>query len=69
MRRRRLDGRAAAVDICYKTSNLDKNGQEEAKKLLISGAALVKFKEIIREQGGNPDVKSETQSLQITNTT
>ena len=46
--------------VCYKTSNLDKNGQEEAKKLLISGAALVKFKEIIREQGGNPDVKSET---------
>ena len=53
------------LDICYKTSNLDKNGQEEAKKLLISGAALVKFKEIIREQGGNPDVKSET--LKFTN--
>ncbi len=53
------------LDSCYKTAKTKKNGEEEAKKLLSSGAALAKFKEIIKAQGGDPNVTSET--LNFTN--
>ena len=53
------------LDLCYKTSKSNKNGEEEAKKILQSGDALKKFKEIIREQGGDSEVTSE--SLKFTN--
>ncbi len=35
------------------------NGFSKAKELLESGAALTKFKEIVRAQGGNYDIKSD----------
>lgn len=53
------------LDLCYKTAKIDKNGAEVAKKILLSGDALKKFKEIIKEQGGDPEVTSE--SLKFTN--
>jgi len=34
------------------------NGSAEAKRLLFSGEALKKFKEIVAAQGGSPDIKS-----------
>lgn len=58
------------LDICYKTAKINppaggKNGEAEAKRILQSGEALAKFKEIIKEQGGDPEVTSET--LKFTN--
>lgn len=53
------------LDLCYKTSKSNKNGHEEAKKILQSGLALTKFREIIKEQGGNSEITSET--LKFTN--
>lgn len=41
----------------------EKNGYEKAKKILGSGEAYEKFREIIREQRGNPDVKPEDIQL------
>lgn len=59
----RLAGRL--LDSCYKTAKVHKNGEEEARSLLQSGKALAKFKEIVKEQGGDPDITSET--LRLTN--
>ncbi len=36
-----------------------KGGRETAREILESGKAYEKFKEIIKEQGGNPDIKPE----------
>lgn len=46
------------LNICYK-DNGKTNGEEEARTLLESGAALKKFHEIVKAQGGNPDVTSD----------
>lgn len=46
------------LGICYKDSQSDKNGEAEAQKILKSGAALSKFKEIIKAQGGDDNVSS-----------
>ncbi len=46
------------LDICYKDSHQEKSGEEEARKILLSGTALKKFREIIRAQRGNPDIAS-----------
>lgn len=48
------------LDICYKDSNSDRDGVTEATRLLTSGQALTKFREIVREQGGDHTVSSDT---------
>lgn len=48
------------LDICYKTTGSDKNGEDEARKILTSGAALKKFKEILKAQQGNYHVTSDS---------
>lgn len=48
----------ALLDLCYKTQGAEKNGYEEAKKVLKDGLALKKFKEIIKAQHGNEDISS-----------
>ncbi len=47
------------LDICYKTAKINKNGYEEAEKILNEKTALKKFLEIIKEQGGDENVTSE----------
>jgi len=47
------------LDLCYKTSNINKDGMTEATKILESGAALEKFKDIIEAQQGNRKVTSK----------
>ncbi|UCH12349.1 MAG: thymidine phosphorylase, partial [Candidatus Omnitrophota bacterium] len=40
-----------------------KNGKEKARHILDSGKAYMKFKEIIKAQGGNPDITPKELSL------
>jgi AMP phosphorylase len=47
------------LDICYKTQGVNKNGRDEAHRILTSGAALKKFREIVHAQGGKADVSYE----------
>ncbi len=41
------------LDICFKDTKINKNGEDEAKEILTSGQALNKFREIIKAQKGN----------------
>lgn len=52
----RLAGRL--LDLCFADMKLKKSGEEAAKELLVSGKALAKMREIIKIQGGNPDIDS-----------
>lgn len=47
------------LDLCFIDAKINKNGEEEAKKILQSGIALKKFKEIIKAQGGDPNISSD----------
>ncbi|MEK7633361.1 MAG: thymidine phosphorylase [Patescibacteria group bacterium] len=55
------------LDLCFKEKNPpaggNKNGEDEAKKILESGMALKKFQEIVKAQGGNPQISSESLIL------
>jgi putative thymidine phosphorylase len=47
------------LTICYQNTKQKKDGEEEAQKILASGKALEKFREIIKVQGGKEDVSWE----------
>ena len=47
------------LNLCYKTSGIDKDGMTEASRILQTGAALVKFKDIIELQQGDRNVTSK----------
>ncbi len=51
------------LDICYKDANMKLDGAANAKKILTSGLALSKFKEIIHEQDGDNTITSKTLNL------
>lgn len=51
------------LDLCFKEKKINKNGEDEAKKILESGQALKKFQEIVGAQGGNPQISSQSLSL------
>ncbi len=51
------------LDLCYKEQKINKNGEDEAKKILESGIALKKFQEIVKAQGGDHNITSESLSL------
>lgn len=51
------------LDMCYKEKDIQKNGEEEAKKILINGHALKKFKEIVKAQHGNDSITSASIKL------
>ena len=51
------------LDLCYKEKNIHKNGEDEAKKILESGTALKKFQEIVKVQGGDHKISSNTLTL------
>lgn len=44
------------LTICYEDAKINKNGEEEAARILSEGLALKKFKEILKAQGGDDDV-------------
>lgn len=54
----RLTGKL--LSLCYEDTPGKKNidGEEVAREILTSGKALIKMREIIHAQGGNPDVTS-----------
>lgn len=52
------------LTICFKDAKNNRDGEEEAKKILYDGRALDKFREIIKTQGGNDQISSE--KLKIT---
>lgn len=47
------------LDICFADANINKIGEDEAKKILYSGEALKKFHEIIKAQGGDETISSD----------
>jgi len=51
------------LDLCYKEKKIKKNGEDEAKKILESGTALKKFQEIVKAQGGNHKITSDSLEL------
>lgn len=44
------------LDMCYRADGKNNDGLEMAERLLTSGRALAKFREIIKYQRGNPEV-------------
>lgn len=52
----RLSGKL--LDLCFAQSKKQLNGQEVAREILVSGQALSKMREIIKIQGGNPEIDS-----------
>lgn len=55
---RSLELTGKLLDLCYKEQRVKKDGNEEAKRILQSGEALKKFKEIIHAQGGDHTITS-----------
>jgi len=55
---RSLDLAGKLLDLCYKEKKSDKDGETEAKRILQSGEALKKFKEIVHAQGGDYNITS-----------
>jgi AMP phosphorylase len=51
------------LDICFKEKKINKNGEDEAKKILESGRALEKFQEIVKAQGGDSKICSASLKL------
>lgn len=51
------------LDLCYKEKDIDKKGDDEARKILESGTALKKFQEIVKAQGGIHKISSDTLTL------
>lgn len=54
---------ATLLDMCYKEAKIKKQGMDEARAILTSGAALQKFKEIVKAQGGSEHISSQTMKL------
>ncbi len=48
------------LDICYEGAKIKKNGEDEARRILASGEALKKFREILKAQDGNDQIDSDT---------
>ncbi len=55
------------LDLCFKDAKITRNAEEEVKRILKSGQALKKFKEIVKAQGGNDQITAD--SLKITSKT
>lgn len=51
------------LDMCFKEAHIKKHGIDEARSILQSGAALKKFKEIVKAQGGSPHISANTMKL------
>lgn len=51
------------LDLCFKEKRMKKNGEDEARTLVESGAALKKFREIVAAQKGDPHISSKSLKL------
>ncbi len=51
------------LDICYKDSKSNKNGEEEAVRLLTNGSALKKFLQIVKLQKGNHNISWDSLKM------
>lgn len=47
------------LDICFKDAKIEKNGEDEARRILTDGTALKKFREIVKAQGGDGEITSD----------
>lgn len=54
----RLAGKLLTLCLSDKKGPTPQSGEELAREMLLSGKALAKMKEIIKEQGGNPDIEA-----------
>ncbi len=48
------------LSLCFASAKINKNGEEEAIKILQDGRALKKFQEIVKAQGGREGVSSDS---------
>ncbi len=48
------------LDICFEDAGIKKNGEDEARRILSEGLALKKFLEIVKAQGGDENLSSDT---------
>ncbi|MCL4376818.1 MAG: thymidine phosphorylase [Actinobacteria bacterium] len=46
------------IDLCLDNKKYKMNGEEQARDILTSGKALLKFREIVKAQGGDYDISS-----------
>jgi len=51
------------LDLCFQEKKIKKNGDEEARKILESGTALNKFREIVVAQHGDRDISCNSLKL------
>ncbi len=61
------------LDICFADAKINKNGEEEARRILEQGLAMKKFREIVKAQKGDGQIASEnfkirSHKLEITTT-
>ena len=47
------------LELCYKTAKIDKDPEAEIRKILTSGRALNKFRQIVHAQGGIKNISSD----------
>lgn len=47
------------LELCYKTAKIEKDPEEEIRKILTSGRALNKFRQIVYAQGGIRNISSD----------
>lgn len=51
------------LNLCFKDAKIDKNGEEEAKRILEEGIALKKFRQIVTAQKGDPYISSDSLKM------
>lgn len=51
------------LDLCFKDAKITRNAEEEVKRILKSGQALDKFKEIVKTQGGNDQITADSLKI------
>lgn len=56
MKALRLAGKL--LDLCYADKKIKKDGEEEARRILTSGEALKKFRQIVHAQGGDEEISA-----------
>lgn len=56
------------LNLCYHDSSNKRNGEEEAKKILMEGKALKKFHEILKAQGGREGVSTNNFKMDAQHT-
>lgn len=51
------------LGICFSDAKIDKNGEEEAKRILTTGMAMKKFRELVKAQKGNDQLSSDALKI------